>query len=115
MGLLLPMVLANIVLQLIGAAMVKYTASLSASQYLLMGGMLLALLALAFGRFLIWNAIHKRYPISVAYPASALFFPAVVALAHYYGEPVSAHQMLGAGVVTAGVLALIATSAWQDR
>lgn len=114
MGVLLLLVLANIGLQLVGASMVKYTSSLATSQHLLIAVMLSALLGLGFGRLMIWNSIHKRFPISLAYPANALFFPCVVALAYFYGEPISTHQALGAGVVTVGVLVLMASSTPQQ-
>lgn len=115
LGLLLLLVLANIALQLVGASMVKYTASLPTSQHLSIALMLIALFGLTFGRFMIWNSIHKRFPISLAYPANALFFPCVIALAYLYGEPISGHQALGGAAVSLGVLILMLSSAQQSR
>lgn len=106
-GTLFGLVALNIALQLVNAGLIKY-----ASRLCLSGPMLLVLalvMALSFGRFAVWNAMHRRYPVSVAYPATALFFPCLVALAYLLGEPVSARQVAGVALVTAGVLALVLT------
>ena len=99
--------LLNVGLQLASAALLKF-ASLRVDPALafllpVMG----AVLALNVGRFVIWNAIHKRYPVSFAYPLSALFFPAVVALAWAMGERVGAWQVAGASLVMAGSILIL--------
>jgi len=60
-------------------------------------------------RFFIWSGIYKRYPISLAYPLSAIFFPGVVLMAWAMGEAIGAMQVAGATLVMAGVV-LVVTS-----
>lgn len=104
---LLALVGANITLQLVSASLIKYAASLGRSHLVVILGVLAGVIVLSLGRFAAWNAMHRRYPVSVAYPASALFFPCVVALAYALGEPISMPQAAGAGLVTLGVLLLL--------
>lgn len=104
---LLGLVALNITLQLINAALIKYASSHLEQQLGLLVIVLAVVLALGAGRFLIWGAMHKRYPVSIAYPATALFFPCLVVLASALGEPVSANQFVGAGLVALGVLLLL--------
>ena len=66
-----------------------------------------AVFALNGARFVTWGALHRRFPISVAYPVSAVFFPAVVAMAWFMGEPVGALQLAGATLVMAGVARIL--------
>jgi drug/metabolite transporter (DMT)-like permease len=100
----------NIALQLTNATLIKFASNLSPLQLGLIAGVLVSVAILSFGRFVVWGAMHKRFPVSLAYPASALFFPCLVAVAAAFGEPVSAAQILGAGLVTAGVLLLLLPS-----
>jgi drug/metabolite transporter (DMT)-like permease len=64
-------------------------------------------IAAAFGvqglRFLLWGYAHRRWPLSMTYPMTAVFFPLLIALAALYGEQVSPHQWLGGLCITAGV------------
>lgn len=109
-GLLLALVALNIALQLVNASLMKFASRLTAAQLGLLAVMLVLVTALSVGRFAVWGAMHKRFPVSVAYPATALFFPCLVAVAAAFGEPVSAVQILGAGIVTLGVLLLLLPS-----
>lgn len=106
-GLLLALVALNIGLQLANAALIKFASGLSAAQLGLIAAVLSLVAVLSFGRFVVWGAMHKRFPVSIAYPATALFFPCLVAVAAAFGEPVSATQVIGAGLVTLGVLLLV--------
>lgn len=106
--LLLGLVLCNIALQLTSAVLVKYSTRIPLSEWFLLGVVLALILGLNFSRFVVWGQMHKRYPLSVAYPATALFFPCLVLLAWALGEEVRLPQVAGAILVTAGVLALIA-------
>lgn len=103
---LIALTLANVLLQVAAAALIKL-ATLAAGVTLATAGILAVVLALNFGRFVLWNSIHKRYDLSVAYPASALFFPCIVAVSYLFGERVEAHQIGGAALVTAGVAVLM--------
>jgi drug/metabolite transporter (DMT)-like permease len=105
--LLLALVMASIVLQLINASLIKYASTQMQAQYAWLAFLLAVVIALSFGRFMLWGAMHKRFPVSLAYPATALFFPCLVVLAWVYGETVSTAQMLGAALVTSGVLVLL--------
>lgn len=109
-GPLLALVALNIGLQLVNAALIKFAAGLSAGQLGWIAGVLALVTGLSVGRFVVWGAMHKRFPVSVAYPATALFFPCLVAVAAAFGEPVSATQITGAGIVTMGVLLLLLPS-----
>jgi multidrug transporter EmrE-like cation transporter len=115
-GLLLALVALNIALQLVNASLMKFASRLSAAQLGLLAAVLGLVAVLSFGRFVVWGATHKRFPVSIAYPATALFFPCLVAVAAAFGEPVSTAQIVGAGVVTLGVLMLLLPSGYgQDE
>lgn len=105
--LLLGLVMTSIVLQLANASLIKYASARLHAHPVWLSLLLLLVLAISFGRFIAWGAMHKRFPVSLAYPATALFFPCLVALAWAYGETVSMAQVIGAGLVTLGVLALL--------
>lgn len=105
--LLLGLVALNIGLQLVNAALIKFATRLTTAQLALVIGVLALVAVLSFARFVVWGGIHKRFPVSVAYPATALFFPCLVAVAAAFGEHVSVQQVAGACLVTAGVLLLL--------
>jgi drug/metabolite transporter (DMT)-like permease len=106
---LLGLVTLSVGLQLVNALLVKLAAATPSPPLLVFAGLLFAVLALGFVRFVIWSGIYKRYPISLAYPLSAIFFPGVVLMAWAMGEPIGAMQVAGATLVMAGV-ALVVTS-----
>ena len=101
---LVAFVFGNVALQLVAAKLIKDAAAMPLSRPVALGGMLLVVLMLASFRFVIWGEMHKRYPFSLAYPASALFFPLVVGLAWMHGEAVTRWHAFGAGLVTLGVV-----------
>jgi drug/metabolite transporter (DMT)-like permease len=106
MALLLALTLLNVGLQLASAALIKF-ATLRDPALVFLMVVLGIVLALNFSRFLVWNVIHKRYPVSFAYPLSALFFPAVVLLAWLSGERVGPWQIVGASLVMAGTTLIV--------
>jgi drug/metabolite transporter (DMT)-like permease len=106
---LLGLVALSVGLQLVNALLVKLAAATPSPPLLVFAGLLFAVLALGFVRFFIWSGIYKRYPISLAYPLSAIFFPAVVLMAWAMGEAIGAMQVAGATLVMAGVV-LVVTS-----
>jgi len=57
-------------------------------------------------RFLLWGYIHRHYPLSLSYPINSLFFPFILIMGYYYGEPVSFYQVLGVILITSGVAVL---------
>lgn len=105
--LLLGLVALNIALQLINASLIKYASDLLKPQLVMIGLVLALVLVLGVARLVVWGAMHKRFPVSIAYPATALFFPCLVVLARMYGEPVSIAQAAGACLVTLGVVLLL--------
>lgn len=105
--------LFNVCLQLGSAALLKFAADRPDPTLMFLLLVLVAVLALNFGRFVAWNAIHKRYPVSFAYPLSALFFPAVVALAWLMGEQVGAWQVAGSSMVMTGTAMIVLS--WRDE
>ena len=109
-GALLALVALNIALQLVNAFLIKYASGRAMTQAGLVAVVLALVTVLSFARFLVWGAMHKRFPVSVAYPATALFFPCLVAIAAAYGEHVSFAQACGACLVTLGVVLLLRPS-----
>lgn len=99
----LAVVTVTVLLQLTGAALLKQ-ATLAVHLGLLITAIFIAA---AFGvqgaRFLLWGYAHRRWPLSVTYPMTAIFFPLLIALAMLYGEQVAPHQWLGGLLITAGV------------
>ncbi|MGH8213290.1 MAG: hypothetical protein ACREPP_08710 [Rhodanobacteraceae bacterium] len=108
--LLLALVALNIALQLINASLIKFASGRGAADVGLAAIVIALVTLLSFGRFVVWGAMHKRFPVSLAYPATALFFPCLVAIAAAYGEHVSFAQGAGAALVTVGVLLLLRPS-----
>jgi len=103
-ALLVAFVAGNVSLQLLAAKLVKDASALPPSRPFALAALLGIVLALAAARFLVWGEMHKRYPLSLAYPANALFFPLVMALAWFYGETVTKANIAGAALVTFGVV-----------
>lgn len=108
--LLLALVALNIALQLINASLLKFATDHSVARAGLVVAVLGLVTLLSFCRFVVWGAMHKRFPVSIAYPATALFFPCLVAIAAAYGEHVSFAQVTGACLVTLGVVLLLRPS-----
>ena len=103
-ALLVAFVIGNVSLQLLAAKLVKDASDLPPSRPFALALLLGIVLALAAVRFMVWGEMHKRYPLSLAYPASALFFPLVMVLAWLYGEAVTPAKMAGSMLVTFGVM-----------
>ena len=103
-ALLVAFVAGNVSLQLFAAKLVKDASALPTSRPFALALLLGIVLVLAAARFLVWGEMHKRYPLSLAYPANALFFPLVMALAWFYGETVTTANIAGAVLVTIGVV-----------
>jgi drug/metabolite transporter (DMT)-like permease len=111
-SLLLLLVAGNVTLQLTAVRLIKDASLLPPSRFIAIGMLAAVIMVLAFGRFLLWGAMHQRYPLSLSYPVNALIFPLIVLMAWGYGEPVSSDQAIGAILVSAGVfLALLAAPA----
>ena len=97
----------NVCMQLTSALLLKLAPEARRENLVVVGAILAAVLLLNVARFVTWGALHRRFPISVAYPASAIFFPALLAMAWWLGEDVGAAQLLGAGLVLLGVVLIL--------
>ncbi|MGQ4660280.1 hypothetical protein [Lysobacter sp. F6437] len=104
---LVTLVLLNVALQLAAALILKITPDPSMANaipiVLLMG----SVLVLSAGRFWLWGSLHRHFPLSVAYPASALLFPGILALAWFFDEPIATAQLVGVALVLLGVALLL--------
>jgi drug/metabolite transporter (DMT)-like permease len=101
------LVLGSVMLGLMSAYFLKEAALrqyMSLSMLVLIVGMVAAVNGV---RFLLWGYIHKHYPLSFSYPLSSLFFPSILVMGYYYGDPVDINQILGAILVTAGVAMMV--------
>ena len=57
-------------------------------------------------RFVVWGYIHNRYPLSLSYPLTSMFFPLVLALGYFYGEPITGPKIIGVMLITGGAAIL---------
>lgn len=62
-----------------------------------------AIIGLNVLRFGLWGVIHRKYPISKAYPLTAVFFPLLALMEYFKGESIQLHQWVGVAFVTLGV------------
>lgn len=101
---LIALVLATIAIQIVVALMLKELADDHGPDSLLwMGFVLCAAMGLNVLRFAVWAYTHQHYPLSHSYPLTALFFPCILALSAWYGDPVSSRELLGVGLIMTGV------------
>lgn len=101
----------NVGMQLASALLLKLAPVADRHNLLLVAGMLAVVLCLNLARFFTWGALHRRFPLSVAYPASAIFFPALLVMAWWLGEPIGLMQIIGATLVLTGVAVLLTEQA----
>lgn len=106
-SLLVGLVLINVAMQLCSAWLLKLAPAFDPAALLPIGLVLGVVLALNVTRFVVWGFMHRRFPLSVAYPASALFFPGVLVMAWWFGETVGPAQVAGATLVLVGVALLL--------
>lgn len=102
-GKALGIVTLTVLLQLVAAALLKQAAVESHLGVLLPVLLIGLALAVHAVRFVLWGYAHRRWPLSMTYPMTAVFFPMVIIMALAYGEPVHATQAVGALLVAAGV------------
>lgn len=99
-----PVVLVAVLLNVGAAVVLKLLADESDPEpWLLLGGIATAV-ALAGARFVVWGYAHRRYPLSLTYPLSSLFFPAMLGVSYLFGEPVTGWKVAGTALITTGVL-----------
>lgn len=105
--LLVGLIALNVCMQLASALLLKLAPVLTWDNVIHVGLILAAVLLLNVVLFVSWGILHKRFPISVTYPASAVFLPALLAMAWWLGEDINAQQLIGAAAVMTGVMLLI--------
>lgn len=112
-AMLVALVLSTVVIQLLVAALLKELAMRNASTAWILV-VLAAAVTLNGLRFLVWGYTHRRYPLSHSYPLTALFFPCILLVAAWYGEPIRAAQIVGVGVIMLGVAMMTREGAAND-
>lgn len=90
-------------LQVAGAVLLKMLADLAAGtdRVLLVTGVA-AVGVLNLARLGAWGYAHSRFPLSSSFPTSALFFPMMLIVAAFYGDPIGWRQVMGALLITIG-------------
>lgn len=101
----------NVCIQLCSALLMKLAPEAHRDNLLSVGLILAAVLLLNLTLFVTWGVLHKRFPISIAYPASAVFLPALLVMAWWLGENIGPQQLCGAALVLLGVVLLIVDQA----
>ena len=99
---LVALVLSTVVIQLLVAALLKELAMRDVSTAWILV-VLASAVALNGLRFLVWGYTHRHYPLSHSYPLTALFFPCILLVSAWYGEPIRAAQIVGVGVMMLGL------------
>lgn len=102
-GLLVALVLSTVVLQIVVAVLLKELADAAPRSTLVLLGALALAVGLNGVRFLLWGYTHRHYPLSRSYPLVALFFPCILLLSAWYGEPVDWNQVVGVVAIMLGV------------
>lgn len=102
-GRLMTLVLSTVLIQIVVAVLLKELADRHGSGWLWLGVVIGAAMGLNVLRFAIWGYTHKHYPLSRSYPLTALFFPCILAISAWYGDPVGWREMLGVLAIVAGI------------
>ena len=97
-------VFVAVALNILSAVTLKSIADLQEASLWLLAGAIAVVTLLNGLRFLIWGVAHRRYPLSLSYPLSSMFFPLMLGVAYWYGETIHATQVAGTALITAGVL-----------
>jgi len=98
------LVLATVVIQIVVAVLLKELADAHGGGSRLW---FLLVLSIAVGlnglRFLLWGYTHKHYPLSHSYPLTALFFPCILLISAWYGDPIRWTQATGVAAIMLGI------------
>ncbi len=99
------LVLSTVLMQIVVAVLLKELADHhGGNSWLWLGFVLSAAMGLNVVRFAIWGYTHKHYPLSRSYPLTALFFPCILAISAWYGDPVGWQKIVGVLVIMAGIV-----------
>ncbi len=103
------LILSSILLQALSGVFSKYAAMMAGGisvAVILNAFFLLSLVCLA-AQAIVWQQALKRFPLSYAYPFLSLVNFAVLLMAYaFFGEPITATNVAGIAVITAGVSVL---------
>lgn len=99
-------VLGTVILGVLSALSLDYLSDLSKPSSMILAIGYVIVLAINAGRLLVWNHIHKLYPLSMSYPLTAIFFPIILFIAHLQGEKTTFIQWLGVTIIMVGVCIL---------
>ena len=101
----LPVMLGAVALQVLGAVLLKVLADqvhVAITLWIVAGvGGVIVLNVL---RLVVWGYAHRRFPLSMTFPISSLFFPCMLLVALVFGDPIGARQVVGAILITLGVI-----------
>ncbi len=101
----LTVMLGAVALQVLGAILLKVLADqvhVTITVWIVAG--VGGVIVLNLLRLLVWGYAHRRFPLSTTFPLSSLFFPAMLLVAFAFGDPIEARQILGATLITLGVI-----------
>jgi drug/metabolite transporter (DMT)-like permease len=102
---LFALVLSTVLMQIVVAVLLKELADRhGGGSWLWLGVVLSAAMGLNVLRFAVWGYTHKHYPLSRSYPLTALFFPCILAISAWYGDPVGWQKIAGVLVIMAGIV-----------
>ncbi len=102
---LVVLVLLTVLIQIIVAVLLKELADRhGANTWPWLWFVLCAAMGLNVLRFTIWGYTHKHYPLSRSYPLTALFFPCILAISVWYGDPIGWQKIVGVMAIMAGIM-----------
>lgn len=97
-------VVASVVMNVASGIVLKEMATRPQLSLTQQGLLTLVVVVLMFMAFKLWGFAHKHYPISFTYPLSCIFFPIILLVSFFYGDPISLSKIIGTILVTIGVL-----------
>lgn len=101
---LFALVLSTVLIQIVVAVLLKELADRhGGGSWLWLAIILCMAMGLNALRFAVWGYTHKHYPLSRSYPLTALFFPCILVISVWYGDPASLQKIAGVLVIMAGI------------
>lgn len=100
------LVLVTVMFGVASAVILKEAALRPNLGRLALSGVFALVIAVNGARFLVWGYIHNRYPLSLSYPLTSMFFPLVLLLGYFYGEPITWPKIVGVLLITGGTALL---------
>lgn len=102
----LTLVILTLIIGVVSAAILDTLANTNSLSLIAFIKGILLVLCVNVSRLVLWNYIHKHYPLSKSYPMTALFFPLILGLAVYKGDATTVAQFVGVAFITLGVYQL---------